>query len=329
MPNLKTKYLGLELKNPIIAASSGFTDTVDKIVDLEEKGCSAVVLKSIFEEEILREAELEAAEMMKNHEMRESFDYIDHHLKGLKINRYIDLINDAKKAVSIPVIASINCSSGHEWLYFAKNIVESGADAIELNMFILPSNPNKTAQDIEEQYLNILRKVRSEINIPVSVKTSYYFANLSNMMVKIAETGVEGIVMFNRQYSPDFDINELKLTRSNVLSSPKEQLLPLRWIALLSDKLNCSIAASTGIHDGEDAIKMMLAGADVVQLASTLYRNGTSQITNIIKKLEEWMTIHKYDSISDFRGKMSFGNIENPHNWERVQFMKYFSEIGK
>jgi dihydroorotate dehydrogenase (fumarate) len=125
MPNLKTKYLGLELKNPIMAASSGFTDTVDKIIDLEEKGCSAVVLKSIFEEEILREAELEAAEMMKNHEMRESFDYIDHHLKGIKINRYIDLINEAKKAVSIPVIASINCSSGHEWLYFAKNIVDN------------------------------------------------------------------------------------------------------------------------------------------------------------------------------------------------------------
>jgi dihydroorotate dehydrogenase (fumarate) len=329
MPNLKTKYLGLELKNPIIAASSGFTDTVDKIIDLEEKGCSSIVLKSIFEEEILREAELEAAEMMKNHEMRESFDYIDHHLKGIKINRYINLINDSKNAVSIPIIASINCSSGHEWLYFAKNIEESGADAIELNMFILPSNPNKTAQDIEEQYLNILRKVRSEIKIPVAVKTSYYFANLSNMMLRIAETGIDGIVMFNRQYSPDFDINELKLTRSNVLSSPREQLLPLRWIALLSDKLNCSIAASTGIHDGEDAIKMLLAGADVAQLASTLYRNGTSQITNIIKKIEDWMTIHKYESISDFRGKMSFGNIENPHNWERVQFMKYFSEIGK
>jgi len=329
MPDLKTKYLGLELKNPIIAASSGFTDTVDKIVDLEEKGCSAVVIKSIFEEEILREAELEATEMMKNHEMRESFDYIDHHLKGIRINRYVDLINNAKNAVSIPVIASVNCTSGHEWLYFAKNIVESGADALELNMFILPSNPSKTAQDIEEQYLNILRKVKTEINIPVAVKTSYYFANLSNMMLKIADTGVDGIVMFNRQYSPDFDINELKLTRSNVLSSPREQLIPLRWIALLSDKLNCSIAASTGIHDGEDAIKMLLAGADVVQLASTLYRNGTSQVANIIKKLEDWMSIHKYETIEDFRGKMSFGNIENPHNWERVQFMKYFSEIGK
>ena len=325
MPDLITKYLGLELKNPIIAASCGFTDTVEKIVELEEKGCSAVVIKSIFEEEILREAEVEAAEMMKNHAMRESFDYIDHHLKGIKVNQYIDLINNAKKAVSIPVFASVNCSSGHEWLYFAKNIEESGADGLELNMFILPSNPNKTAEDIEKLYLDILKKVKSEIKIPVAVKTSYYFANLSNMMIKIADTGVDGIVMFNRHYSPDFDIDEMKITRSNVLSSPRELLLPLRWVALLSDRLNCSIAASTGVHDGEDAIKMLLAGADVVQVASTLYRNGPNQINNILNKIVDWMNKHDYTSINDFRGKMSFKNIENPHSWERVQFMKYFS----
>jgi dihydroorotate dehydrogenase (fumarate) len=261
--------------------------------------------------------------------MRESFDYIDHHLKGLKINRYIDLINETKKAVSIPVIASINCSSGHEWLYFAKNIEESGADALELNMFILPSNPNKTAEDIEKLYLDILKKVKSEINIPVAVKTSYYFANLSNMMMKIADIGVEGIVMFNRQYSPDFDIDELKITRSNVLSSPRELLLPLRWVALLSDRLNCDIAASTGVHEGTDAIKMLLAGADAVQIASTLYRNGTIQIKKILDDINNWMEKHEYSSISDFKGKMSFKRVENPQNWERVQFMKYFSELGK
>ncbi len=327
MPDLSTKYLNLELKNPIIASSSGLTDTVDKIKDLEAKGCAAVVLKSIYEEEILLEADMEASKMMKNHEMRESFDYIDHHLKGLKINRYIDLINEAKNAVSIPVIASINCSSGHEWTYFAKNIQESGADALELNMFMLPSNPNKTAADIEKNYLEILTKVKSELSMPVAVKTSFYFANLVNMMQKIADTGIDGIVMFNRFYSPDFDIDELNFTRSNVLSTSRELMMPLRWVAMLSDQLQCSIASSTGVHEGEDAIKMLLAGADAVQIASTLYRNGTDKVTDILNKIEEWMTKHEYNSINEFRGKMSIKNIKDPHIWERVQFMKYFSEI--
>ena len=327
MPELTTKYLGLELKNPVVIASCGFGDSVDKIKDLEQKGAAAVVLKSIFEEEILREAEKEAAEKMQNHEMWETFDYIDHHLKGVRLNRYTDLIADAKKETSIPVIASINCTSNHEWTYFANNIETAGADAIELNIFILPSDPKKNASDIEGTYMDIIKKVRSKVDIPISVKLSYYFSDLANMTAKISKSGINGIVMFNRSYSPDFDIEEQKIVSTNVLSTPDEQLLPLRWIALMSDTLDCSIAASTGVHDGEDAIKMILAGADVVQIASTLYNNGTGQITKILDKIENWMQKHGYETLDDFRGNLSQKNIENPHVWERVQFMKYFSEI--
>ena len=324
MVDLSTQYLGMKLKNPVIAGSSGLTNSVKNIQDLEESGAGAVVLKSIFEEEIAFEYEDILEEASEEGVNLDQFDYYDFHIKGEKLDKYTTLIEESKKSVSIPVIASINCVYSHEWTAFAKQLQTAGADALELNMFFLPSEFDRTTVEKEKAYFQIIEKVQKEISIPLALKISYYFSNLGPMIQKLSETGIAGLVLFNRFYSPDFDIDKMEVISSNVFSDPSELPVSLRWIAIMAERVSCDLAASTGVHDGTALIKQILAGANAVQVASTLYKNGKGRIGEMLKTLEEWMEKKGYNSLADFRGKMSQAKSSNPAAYERVQFMKYF-----
>lgn len=324
MADLSTNYLGLKLLNPIIASSSTLTDNVKSIKELENNGASAIVLRSIFEEEITLESEDYIKSAVEEGYDEGLFDYYDKKVKQNNVDNYLTLINDAKKEVNIPIIASINCMSNHEWIYFAKKIEAAGADAIELNMFFLPSWFDKTCQENEDLYFDVIKKVLEQVTIPVTLKVSHYFSNLSSMILKLSESGIKGLVLFNKFFSPDFDIETEKIVPTYVLSNPQDLAMSLRWIAIMSPKVDCSIAASTGVHDGEAVIKQILAGADAVQIASTLYKNGPGQIKNMITDIESWMDKKGYTNITSFKGKLSYNKVNNPALYERVQFMKHF-----
>lgn len=328
MALLSTKYLGLELKSPVIAGSCGMTNSVEHLVQLEKSGAGAVVLKSIFEEQIINEAGKNIADQNLDFMYSEAVDYISNYTEIHEFAEYTSLIRDAKKALTIPVIASINCASAGEWIKYAKKIQDAGADAIELNIFIIPTNEKITSEQYENQYFKIVEQIKKQVTIPIAVKTSLYFSAFARMMEKLSWAGVNGIVMFNRFYSPDIDIDNFKVTASNVFSQGDEYTLPLRWTAILRDVLvKSDICASTGIRDGETAIKLILAGANAVQVASALYKPGFQVITEMNNTIEAWMKKHNYKSLDEFRGKMSYQNIDSPSAYQRIQFMKYFSGI--
>ncbi|MCK5137998.1 MAG: dihydroorotate dehydrogenase-like protein [Bacteroidales bacterium] len=329
MKDLTTKYIGLTLANPVIAASSGLTASVESIQTLEKNGAAAVVLKSIFEEEILLEVNQQLEEAKKNpiiySGLSETLDYIDLHIREDSLNDYLNLIRDAKNAVSIPVIASINCVSFEDWTYFTKKIEEADADALELNLFMNPADfQNK---EFEKTYFRIIEKVLATVEIPVAIKISKYFTRMGLSVKALSESGVSGIVMFNRFYTPDIDLDTISLSNGKLFTTAEDLPETLRWIAIMSNKVNCDLAASTGIHSGDDVIKMLLAGASATQVASTLYKNGPGQITRILNRVEKWMDEKGFDSIDQFRGKVSGEYSDNPASFERMQFMKHFSEI--
>jgi dihydroorotate dehydrogenase (fumarate) len=324
MADLSTEYLGMKLKNPIIAGSSGLTNSVKSIKELEENGAAAVVLKSIFEEEIAFEYE----DILKEAESKgynlDQFDYYDYKIKEDNLDKYTSLISDSKKNVSIPVIASVNCVYSHEWLAFASQLEKAGADALELNMFFLPSDFERTSEEKEKAYFQIIEQVQKAVSLPIALKISYYFSNLGPMIQKLSNTGIAGLVLFNRFFSPDFDIDKFEVKSSNIFSAPSDLPISLRWISIMAERVNCDLAASTGVHDGVALIKQLLAGADAVQVASTLYQNGKGRIGEMLKTLEEWMADKGYGSLADFKGKMSQAKSSNPAAYERVQFMRYF-----
>lgn len=322
--DLSTRYLGLQLNNPIIAGSSGWTGSVEQIERVARAGAGAVVLKSIFEEEIAFEHEAVLKEAAADKVPLEQFDYYDFHLRGKKLEHYIQLIKTAKNRVEIPVIASINCVYSHEWTAFARMIQEAGADAIELNMFFLPSDLQRSGQEQEQIYFAIIEKLLKTVSIPVALKISYYFSNLAQTIQRLSRTGVAGLVLFNRFFSPDIDIEKLEIKPSFVFSTPAELAVSLRWIAIMAQKVDCDLAASTGVHDGAAVIKQLLAGATAVQVASSLYRNGPEQINAMRADLQSWMARHQYNRVADFRGKLSQDAASNPAVYERVQFMRYF-----
>lgn len=324
MIDLTTKYAGLTLRNPIIVGSSDLTDSVKNISKLEKAGAGAVVLGSIFEEEIALEYDtvLESLEAQGRNVI--DYDRYEYQIRAQNLDAVTELISKAKKEVSIPIIASINCVYSHEWTLFAKVLEKAGADALELNMFFLPSDMNRNSQQTEELYFKVIRRLQQEVSLPIIVKMSYYFSSLSQMIRKLSETGIGGIVLFNRFYSPDFDIEDLKIVTSNVLSSPEEFPIALRWVALSYGRIRCDIAASTGIHDSTAMIKQLLAGATVTQVVSALYRHGPHYITTMLTELQDWMKRHRFERIEDFRGKLSQDQSGDPSLYERVQFMKFF-----
>lgn len=330
MTELTTTYMGLTLKNPLIAASSGLTNSLSDIKELEANGASAVVLKSLFEEEIIMETQDNLNKMRASGFIYpETIEYFDFEEMEDPVANFLKLITDAKSAVKIPIIASINCVTADKWPDFAKRIEDAGADAIELNIFSLPTDLNRTAEENEKLFFEIIEKVTRLVTIPVAVKISPYNASLASFIKRISSTPIKSIVMFNRFYSPDFDIYNYEFTTSNVFSSPSELALTLRWVAIMAERVSCNLAASTGIHDGLALIKVLLAGADVGQVASTLYRNGFEQLQIILKQVEEWMQEKGFKSIDEFRGKMSQARTYNPAAFERVQFMRFFREMGR
>ncbi len=324
MANLGTKYAGLDLKNPIIASSSGVTDSVARVQKLAEAGVGAVVLKSIFEEEIL----LEMEQIMQNMTARtfiasETMDFMDEEPHEDLTRKYLSLISDCKAKVDIPIIASINAISNQKWTYLATEIEKAGADAIELNLFALPSDMEKTSQEIESTYVEIVKEVISQVNIPVTVKVSHYFTAMGNVLKQFAEAGVKGIVLFNRYYSADIDIeNEVFESSAFVLSNNNEIALPMRWIGLMSDKIDVDLVATTGIHSGKDVVKLLLAGAPAVEIASVLYRKDFSVVKEMTDFVANWMSERDYETIEDFKGKLAHRG--NTSSWERIQFMKEF-----
>lgn len=330
MAKLSVSYMGLTLKNPIVAASSGLTSTLKEIKDLEASGVGAVVVKSLFEEEIIMETKDNMNKMQASGFIYpETMEYFDFDEMQDPVANYIKLISDAKREVKIPIIASINCVTAQKWPDFAKRIQEAGADALELNIFALPSDFNRTAQENDKLYFDIIEKVTSLVKIPVAVKISHYNASLASFIKRLSETSIKSIVLFNRFYSPDIDIDNLNFTSSNVFSTPSELALPLRWVAIMSERVSCDLAASTGIHDGEAVAKALLAGASVVHVASTLYRNGLGRVGEMLKDLEAWMSRMEFNNIADFKGKMSQTKTHDPAAYERVQFMKNFKDLKR
>jgi dihydroorotate dehydrogenase (fumarate) len=333
--DLSTQYMGLTLKNPIIVGSSGLTGTVAGVRKMADNGAAAVVLKSLFQEEIFFESDEAIAKMKKEHPESQYFDYdgkknpiefYGYKVREDNLKRYTDLIKDCKEAVLIPVIASINCFyDSLEWISFARELEKAGANALELNMFFSPSDFNEKRQNKEELYLKTIEKILGEVHIPVSMKISYYFSDLGPVIKKLSGTGIQGLVLFNRFFSPDFDIQTLTVKPSFVFSSPAELGMSLRWIATMSNKVSCSLAASTGVHDGDALIKEILAGADAVQVVSALYKHGAGHIQAMLDTLTSWMNTHRFKSIGDFKGRLSQEKSENPKLYERAQFMKYFA----
>lgn len=328
MKDLSTKYLGLELKNPVIIGSCGLTNSVEKIREFADNGAAAVVLKSLFEEQI--EAELDANLESYNTDYPDAFDYIRGYTRGSALDDHLNLIRDAKKAVDIPIIGSINCVSSSEWISFAESVEKAGADALEINVSLLPSNPKIKSEDTEKLYFEILQKVTAKVTIPVALKMSRYSAGLANLVTRLSwstDNSVAGFVLFNRYYRPDINIEKMEISTADIYSSPAEITESLRWIALLSGSVEKDFAASTGVHDSEALIKQLLAGANAVQIVSTLYKNGPGHIQTILDGLEKWMDEKSFGSIGDFRGKLSYDSAENPAAYERIQFMKQFAGI--
>ncbi len=325
--DLSVNYLGLKLKSPIVVGSSGLTFSLERLKQIEQAGAGAVVLKSIFEEEIQHEFNHVVEEESRIDEANlEYLDYYDFKIKEDNINRYISFIKEAKQQISIPVIASINCKSSHEWTFFAKKLQDAGADAIEVNLFTLPSDFSLTCEKVEQIYIDVIKKVKEQVTIPVAVKISCHFADMGAFVKRISQTGIDGLVLFNRFFQPDFDIDNFKVIPTNVLSSASDVAHTLRWMSIFYDRIDCSLIASTGVHDGESLIKTLLAGADAAQTVSTLYKNGIGYIETMLNDLRSWMEKHGFSSIDDFRGKMSQKSSPNPAEYERVQFMKYFQD---
>jgi dihydroorotate dehydrogenase (fumarate) len=324
MPDLSTTYMGLHLKNPLVAGSSGLTGTVEGLRELERSGAAAIVLKSIFEEEIAAEYQQVTDTAVKKGMSLEPYDYYDYQIRGDRVASYVQLIREAKAAVSVPLVASINCTYSHEWVAFARDIQEAGADGLELNMYFLPSDLKRTSEERETEYFRIVEKVLAQVRIPVALKISTSFSTLAQMIDRLSRTGVAGLVLFNRFYAIDFDIEKLTVTGSHMLSTPEEISVPLRWLALMARRVGCDLAASTGIHDSVAMIKCLLAGARAVQVASVLYKKGPAYVGTMLKELGAWMDSHGFRALGDFRGRMSQAESEDPAVFERVQFMKHY-----
>ena len=327
MIDISVNYMGLKLKSPFIAASSGYTADVEKIVALARSGAGAIVLKSLFEEQISNEIGfLEGA----GTEHTETLDYLHRYVKDHSLEQYLELIRTAKKESGIPVIASINCFSHKGWVDFSKEIEKAGADALELNIYALPLSSNKTSVEIEAEYLKIVRSITDSIKIPVAVKLGEGFTNLGNFVHALQGQGAKGAVLFNRFYTPDISLKNLKIIPAQPFSNKGEYLKELRWIAILSSQLrNISLSASTGVYDTSSGIKLLLAGASTVQLCSVLYKQGPFVLQDFNNELKEFMKSKGFKKISDFAGMLNYSNIPDPGAFERVQFLKTAEQYSK
>lgn len=321
MANLQTTFAGLSLKNPLIAGSSGLTNSIHKIKELEQAGVGAVVLKSLFEEQIENHSE----KLTQISDYPEAADYINAYVEMNHVEKYLDLIRSAKAECDIPIIASINCYKQSRWTDFAKIIENAGADALELNLFVL--NTGELSDTfLEDSYVNIVKDLKKTVKIPIIIKMVKNISNLPGLVAKLKSLGADAVVLFNRFYQLDIDINTFELKAGSTFSHPADFSDTLRWTAIVSGRVpSFDIACSYGVHSWEDAVKGILSGASAIQLCSVLYEQGIEIVGNMLTCLEEWMDQNNYKDLSGFKGKLNYANVDNPSLYERVQFMKYFS----
>lgn len=327
MTDLTTSYLGLTLKNPIIAGASRLTGGADSIKELAEAGVGAVVLKSLYEEQI--EAELQQNIDSYQADYPGAYDYVRQYTRDSAVTEYLEMISEVKKSTDIPVIASLHCVTASEWTVFAKRLASAGADALEINISLLPSDPRKSCADYEQVYFDVLSQVSEGLSIPVALKMSSYSSSLASLVSRLHWTGkVAGFVMFNRYFRPDINIKTMELTSAGVFSNPSEISTPLRWVALLSGMVESDFASSTGVHDSEGVIKMLLAGAQAVQVVSAFFQEGPSVAGEMLSGLTTWMEKNSFSKLDDFRGRLSYQFGDDQSAFERVQFMKHYAGIS-
>ena len=329
MADLSTSYLGLNLKNPLSAGSSPLTASLDNLKRCEDAGMSAVVLKSIFEEQIEMDGESAADINDAYLTHADAYGFMKSASMERHIDAYLTLLEDAKRSLEIPVIASINCRQSGSWIEYANRFAACGADAIELNHYVVAADVEVDGSAIEKEYLSLVKAARKQIKLPLSLKMGPSFSSLANMMRRFDEYSIDGVVLFNRFYSPDIDINKMTLVPAQMLSSKDEYALSLRWTALMSEEVRYDICASTGIYSGSTVIKQLLAGAKAVQLCSVLLKQGLGSVANIEAELVQWMDSHAYSSIADFNGKLAQERMSDPAKWERVQYMKSILDAQK
>jgi dihydroorotate dehydrogenase (fumarate) len=322
--DLSTKYLGIDLKNPLVASASPLSEDIEKIKQMEEKGIAAVVLHSLFEEQVmLQEKELNYSLTLGTESFAEALSYLpDVNHYRFAPDEYVKYISKVKEAVKIPVIGSINGISNSGWIRYGKKIEEAGADALELNIYYLPTQTSDSCQEIEQIYLDLIKILRQNITIPIAVKLSPYFNSIPGMADKLAEEGADGLVLFNRFYQPDMDLMDMSVVSNLELSRSSELRLRLRWVAILYQKVKADLAITGGIHTTEDIIKGILAGANVTMTTSALLEKGIPYIDELIQGTEEWLRRNQYNSINEIRGLLSQQNVKETDAFERANYMK-------
>lgn len=327
MTDISINYLGINLKSPFIAASSGYTADIEKIVALARSGIGAIVLKSLFEEQISNEIGfLESSSA----DYTENADFLRRYVTDYSVEKYVQLIKDAKRESGIPIIASINCYTHNTWTNFAKEIEKAGADALELNIYSLPLNNGKNSLQTEEEYLKIVQNISGTIKIPVAVKLGNHFSNMGNFVSSLQGYGAKGAVLFNRFFTPDISLKKMEIVPANPFSNKNEYLQELRWIAILSSHLHhFHLSASTGVYDPSSAIKLILAGARTIQLCSVLYKQGPFVVQDFNKELKAFMKSKGFNTLPDMCGVLNYSNITDPTSFERVQFLKTAEQYSK
>lgn len=325
MESLSTEYMGLRLRNPIILGNCPYTNDLDGLKKAEDSGIGAIVLNSLFEEQIdsSAQSDMSGAEGFLTH--ADAFAFLSQASTEHYVDKYMDLVEKAKASLDIPVIASINCTSDSMWLDIARRFASCGADAVEINHFIIPSDCKETGSSIESKYLKFAKKARSVIKMPLSMKIGWHFSSIPNMVKNLSDTGVDGIVMFNHFFRPDIDIEKVCVDSENTLQPKGDYGDTLRWTAMMSSEIDADICASTGIRNASTVVKMLLAGAKATQISSVVSMNGFSTVKEILDGLGAWMDRHGYDRIEDFRGLLSQEKVGDPQSWERSVCLKLYS----
>ncbi len=322
--DVSTTYLGMKLKNPVIPSAGPLSRSLDSIKRLEDAGAAAIVMHSLFEEQIAHEtAELYHYLSYGTESFAEALTYfpeVSAYHTGPE--EYVEHIRKAKEAVAIPVIGSLNGISVGGWIKYAKKIQEAGADALELNIYYIPTDPDLRGIDVEDRYLEVLYAVKETVNIPVAVKLSPFFSSLGHMARRLDNAGANGLILFNRFYQPDINLEALEVVPNVILSTPQALRLPMRWIAILSGNVRASLAATSGIHTAEDVVKMLLVGAHVTMMCSALLKNGPEYLGQVLRSLEQWLAEHEYVSVEQLRGSMNQRSIADPSAFERANYMK-------
>lgn len=322
---LETDYLGLKLKSPLVPSASPLSSDIDKVKRLEDAGASAIVMYSLFEEQITREREaLGHFTELPSKSYAEALSFFPEPEKyhNLDAEEYLEQIRKIKDAVDLPVIPSLNGTSRGGWMDYAKKMEQAGADAIELNVYFIAANPEMTSSQVEQQYIDVLKAVKDSVNIPVSIKLGPFFSAFANMAKRLESAGADGLVLFNRFYQPDINLDTKEVSSTLELSTAFAKRLPLRWIAILRPELKCSLAASTGIHSAEDVIKMILVGADITMMASTLLIDGCDKIFTITEDLKFWMEENEYESVEEMKGAMSSASVGDASTFERANYIR-------